>query len=500
MMGGPFPGGLPHRRLHVGVTNGVPQFTNSRRLDTLGTLPPTSHVPNTARTLSLLVLDDDADFRDSLIRLVEREGFSARGAGTIASARELMSKASFDAVLVDQELPDGQGIELLEPSTGSRPELIVITGHGNVSDAVGALKDGALDYLTKPLDPAKLRATLANLRRMRGLEKQVSVLRDELRQRGTFGSIIGRSPVMQAVFEMIEKVAPTEASVLIQGDSGTGKELVAQTIHTLSNRRDALLVPVNCGAIPETLIESELFGHERGSFTGADRERKGIFERADHGTLFLDEITEMPIQLQVRLLRVIETGQIQRVGSGSARPTDVRVLAATNRDPQEAIRQGRLREDLYFRLAVFPIRLPPLRERSGDIELLATHFLDRHNQAQRTDKRWSEGALEELASRDWPGNVRELKNAVQRAYILADDELRAADARVAPHRPTTAGEAHDAGALAVQVGSSIAEVERLLIQATLEHVDGNKAMAAKILGISLKTLYVRLNLYDAAPS
>jgi two-component system response regulator AtoC len=446
-------------------------------------------------SLSLLVLDDDEAFRESLVALLESQDFDAVGAATLEIARSLVRQRSFDALLVDQELPDGNGMELVAAQTeGVAPELIVVTGHATVKDAVEAIKKGALDYLTKPLDPAKLQSTLAHIQRTRALRREVVDLRDELRNRGRFGAIVGRSKSMQPLFDLISRVAPTEASVLIQGESGTGKEVVAQRIHELSNRADKPMLPVNCGAIPDNLIESELFGHERGSFTGADRQHKGFFERADSGTLFLDEITEMPAQLQVKLLRVLETGLVHRVGSSTPIKTDVRVLAATNRDPLDAIRQGKLREDLYFRLAVFPVSLPPLRERSGDIELLAQHFLDNLNSTHGTDKRWEHGALEDLSKREWKGNVRELKNAVQRAFILADDELRAQD--TTPHRQRVVPAASDA--LEIQVGSSIAHAERELIYATLQHVKGDKPAAAAILGISLKTLYNRLNVYEAS--
>ncbi len=446
-------------------------------------------------SLSLLVLDDDEAFRQSLVALLESQGFDAVGAATLEIARSLVRQRSFDALLVDQELPDGNGMELVaEQTEGVAPELIVVTGHATVKDAVEAIKKGALDYLTKPLDPAKLQSTLAHIERTRALRREVVDLRDELRNRGRFGAIVGRSKAMQPLFDLITRVAPTDASVLIQGESGTGKEVVAARIHELSKRADKPMLPVNCGAIPDNLIESELFGHERGSFTGADRQHKGFFERADSGTLFLDEITEMPAQLQVKLLRVLETGLVHRVGSSTPIKTDVRVLAATNRDPLDAIRQGKLREDLYFRLAVFPVSLPPLRERSGDIELLGQHFLDILNGTHGTDKRWEHGAIDDLAKREWKGNVRELKNAVQRAFILADDELRAQD--TTPHRQRAAPAPSDA--LEIQVGCSIAHAERELIYATLQHVKGDKPAAAAILGISLKTLYNRLNVYEAS--
>jgi DNA-binding NtrC family response regulator len=459
----------------------------------------------------LLVVEDDAAFRDSLALLLERAGCEVCCAGSLAEARAAMKDRSFDAVMVDRTLPDGLGTTLLddfrsrdfrsrdirsrapESIPDSIPEWIVVTGDSSVPTAVEAMRDGALDYLTKPLDAGQLESALANLRRVRALQREVEALREELRLRGRFGAIVGRSAAMQPIFDTIQRVAPTNASVLIHGESGTGKELIAQAIHELSSRRDRMLLPVNCGAITETLIESELFGHERGSFTGADRVHKGVFERADGGTLFLDEITEMPAHLQVKLLRALETGVISRVGGSTEMRTNVRVLAATNQDPQEALRQGRLREDLFFRLAVFAIHLPPLREREGDVALLATHLLDKLNETNGTDKRWAPGALPQLEQHPWKGNVRELKNAVQRAFILADSELRASDATPRAEHPG----ASDAS-IAVRVGSTVAEAERELILATLEHVKGNKPAAAKMLGISLKTLYIRLNLYKVA--
>jgi len=305
------------------------------------------------------------------------------------------------------------------------------------------------------------------------------------------GPLVGRSRALEIVLERIERVAPTDASVLIEGESGTGKEIVAKAIHELSPRCEAALVPVNCGAIPETLIESELFGHERGSFTGADRTQTGTIERAGGGTLFLDEITEMPLPMQVKLLRVLESREIQRVGASETIPTDVRVIAATNRDPRQAIRDRRLRENLYFRIAVFPIRLPPLRERRGDVALLTVHFLRKLNERHGTVKRWASGAVGELERREWKGNVRELKNAVDRAFILANDLLHVDE--------PTAGEPSSCdGGLRLHPGVSIAEAERALILLTLEHTRGNKTSAAKLLGISLKTLYNRLNVYSAA--
>jgi len=307
---------------------------------------------------------------------------------------------------------------------------------------------------------------------------------------GRFGRLYGSSSVMQEVYRMIEKVAPTEATVFITGESGCGKELVARTIHERSSRARGGFVAINCGAIPQNLIEAELFGHERGAFTGANRQHRGCFERAEGGTLFLDEITEMAPEMQVRLLRVLETGRFTRVGGDGELRTNVRVLAATNRDAIDAVRDGRLREDLMYRLAVFPIVLPPLRERDGDTELLAEHFLQNLNVESGTSKRFSRAALTTIRAYHWPGNVRELKNAVHRAFIMAEEFVELDLAGLAC--PAVEGEC-----LRVPVGTSLAEMERQAIFATLDHCRGNKRRAAEMLGVSLKTLYNRLTAYQA---
>jgi DNA-binding NtrC family response regulator len=307
---------------------------------------------------------------------------------------------------------------------------------------------------------------------------------------GRFGRLYGSSTVMQDVYRMIEKVAPTEATVFITGESGCGKELVARTIHERSPRARGAFVAINCGAIPQNLIEAELFGHERGAFTGANRQHRGCFERAEGGTLFLDEITEMPLEMQVRLLRVLETGRFVRVGGDGEIRTNVRVLAATNRDALDAVRDGRLREDLMYRLAVFPIVLPPLRERDGDTELLAEHFLQNLNVEGGMSKRFSRAALTTIRAYHWPGNVRELKNAVHRAFIMAEEFVELDLSGLAC--PAVEGEC-----LRMPVGTSLAEMERQAIFATLDHCRGNKRRAAEMLGVSLKTLYNRLTAYQA---
>lgn len=305
--------------------------------------------------------------------------------------------------------------------------------------------------------------------------------------------LIGDSPQMQQLFRQIARVAPTSASVLITGESGTGKELVAQAIHQLSERRNRPFLPINCGAIPNQLIESELFGHEKGSFTGATRDHSGYFERANGGTLFLDEITEMVFDLQVNLLRVLETATFARVGGTREHKTDIRIIAASNRDPIQAVAEGHLREDLLYRIQVFPLHLPPLREREGDIELLARHFLAQYNHQEKHNKRLSEAAVDALRSYSWPGNLRELKNVVQRACIMAETCITPGDL---PTHITSPEDGEPTQDWSIPVGSSLAEIEKKLILATLNHCDGRKERAARILGICPKTLYNRLREYQ----
>jgi DNA-binding NtrC family response regulator len=401
-------------------------------------------------------------------------------------------------VLVDLTLPDGDGSALIRDETiRAGSEFIVVTGNPNAEMAVRSLHEGALDYLTKPLDRTRLKSILAGVSRTRSFKLELNRLRSELRELGRFGRLVGRTPAMQRVYDLIERVAPTEASVLLTGESGTGKELAAETIHALSRRRDRPFLAVNCAAIARSLIESELFGHEKGSFTGAESRRRGYFEEAHGGTLFLDEVIEMPAEVQAKMLRVLESGGILRVGASEVVRVDVRVIAATNRDPLAAVRSGMLREDLYYRLNVFPIPLPPLRERVEDIDLLADHFLAAVNARDGTRKHLAADARARLRAYRWPGNVRELRNTVERAAILSDSA-------VAPSLlPDTGARgprlAPDRGPLAeVTMGSSLEEVERRLILATLEHHRGDKRQAARTLGISLKTLYARLKVYLAA--
>jgi DNA-binding NtrC family response regulator len=450
----------------------------------------------TTHRLQILVVEDDANLREALAALVAAQEAEARPAASVEEARTLLAKAEFDAALVDLTLPDGSGLELLgDPDARGRPEYIVITGDATAETAVQALRRGALDYLTKPVDRSRLRSALENVRRTRALRHEVSDLREQLRELGCFGPMVGRSEAMQKVYELIERVAPTDASVFVVGESGTGKELVAEAIHRLSGRKSRPFVAVNCGAMAPTLIESELFGHEKGSFTGADRRRAGYFERADGGTLFLDEITEMPSELQVKLLRVLESGTVTRVGATESVAVDTRIIAASNRNLADTVAEGEFREDLLYRLNVFPIELPPLRQRAGDVALLAEHFLAVLNARDGDAKRLTPRALRRLEQQPWPGNVRELKNLVERLWILADTEI---DQDAIPSAVGASPAPSDDTVLEVRVGTALDEVERRMILATLDSLDGNKKRAAKQLGISLKTLYNRLAVYGAS--
>ena len=387
-------------------------------------------------------------------------------------------------------MPDGSGLDLLDGlDAAADTEVVLITGNASVETAVDALRHGVTDYLTKPVDFARLKVALANLARTLEMKGQIGTLRTELRKLGRFGPLVGASPPMQKVYDLIGRVARTDASVLITGETGTGKEVVARTIHDLSRRSKEVFLPVDCGAVSASLIESELFGHERGSFTGADRLHKGYFERAHRGTLFLDEITEMPAELQVKLLRVLETSAVTRVGGSRAAKVDVRIIAATNRRLEDAVAAGKLREDLLYRLNVFPIALPPLRERGDDLERLAEHFLGELNEAEGTAKQLTPAGRERLRRYGWPGNLRELKNALQRGFILAEEGQ---DVELIAEPGVTET---PSASLLMPVATSIAEAERLLILANLAKFQGDKKKVAAALHISLNTLYNRLNEY-----
>ncbi len=440
-----------------------------------------------------LIVDDDPNAREGLQELVEAEGFTTTTACTLSEAREAVAKQP-DIVLLDLMLPDGSGLDLLRDCAVRRDmQIVVTTGHPTLESSIEALRLGATDYLLKPVNPTQLRGILSRVAGPAELRAEVSELREELRSLGRFGKLVGTSPPMQKLYDDIARVAPTGATVLIMGESGTGKELVAETIHTLSRRHSKPFLAVNCGAISQHLIESELFGHEKGSFTGAHRQHLGYFERAHGGTLFLDEITEMPAELQVKLLRVLESRAVVRVGSSQLIETDVRVIAATNRNADEAVKAGKLRRDLLYRLQVFPLHVPPLRERLDDVAPLARHFLAELNKRANTDKTFSPVALERMRRYRWPGNVRELWNVVQRAFILADTDI-IADFTVA--QDAQVQQDGQAGYIRIPLGTKLADVEERLILTTLQDCT-TREEAAKKLGISIKTLYNRLRSYSS---
>ena len=434
----------------------------------------------------VLIIDDDAGapaLRDLLIA----EGHRCMLVPSLRQGLLQLSLQAPDWAIVADRLPDGSGMALLaERDLGSdaHTAIVLLSAQPTLAAVLAAFRAGAVDYLERPPDLRRLKALLAS--RASGGKQ------DAARATSSFHapSLLGDSPAMCVLREHVARVAPTEASVLLLGESGTGKELVAQNIHAQSARQRQPFLPVNCGAISPQLIESEIFGHEKGSFTGADRQHKGYFERASGGTLFLDEVVEMPIELQVKLLRVLETGSFMRIGSNQELHTDVRIVAATNRDPETAIAAGKLRLDLYHRLNVFPLKIPALRERGEDIALLARHFLDEFNRTHDTCKVLSPRALSVLAGYHWPGNVRELRNFMQRAYILSDQQIEAHALDPGPAQCTAT-----ALTLAIPVGTSLADVDRRLIFATLDLCGGVKKHAADLLGISLKTLYNRLEEY-----
>ncbi|KWO75597.1 sigma-54-dependent transcriptional regulator [Burkholderia ubonensis] len=440
----------------------------------------------------ILIVEDDADTRAMLAALAHAQHLTCDAAATLEEARALMSAHTPDLVLCDLVLPDGNGMKLFdELPKESHCEMVLTTGHASLETAIDALRRGATDYLVKPINMQRLHSIFARVPRTGVLHAEIDQLRSELKRLGRFGRMLGSSPPMQAMYDAIGRVAGTEASVLLTGESGTGKELVAQTIHDLSLRRRDPFLAINCGAIAANLVESEMFGHDRGSFTGADRQHKGFFERADNGTLFLDEITEMPVESQVKLLRVLETGRLTRLGSTHEIDVDVRIIAATNRDPDEAMALGKLRADLYHRINVFPIALPPLRERGDDIPMLAEAFLRELDKESGRHVRFAPAALAALREYDWPGNVRELRNFVQRASIFNDGDVIDTLPPPIMEEASVAGEAHD-DRVTVPFGTTLEEVDRRVILGTLAQCGGVKAQAAEVLDISLKTIYNRL--------
>lgn len=440
-----------------------------------------------------LIVDDDVDFTPALSQLVQQEGYYVRIAKSLEEARQELQRGIPDVALIDLMLPDGDGIQLVRELTltGST-KVLIITGNAGVESAVAALRAGVTDFIQKPFDIDQLQHQLQSIKDE--ISNQFHIDSGNLSEENGLGDLIGRSPQMHTVYTLIKKVAPTETTVFIYGESGTGKELVAHAIHALSARRDQPFVALNCAAIPPQLIATEFFGHEKGAFTDAHSLHKGCFERAEGGTLFLDEVTEMPLDLQVQLLRALESRRITRVGGNKEIDINIRVIAATNRPPHQAVEDGKLREDLLFRLMTFPIYLPPLRERQGDIVHIASNFLTNLNVKEGTKKTFSKDVIDFLTTSLWPGNVRELKNSVQYAFILAGDQLE--PHHFPPSSVTIAEE--NLSPLRFTMGTSLYEFEKRFILATLDHYNGDKRSAAEALGVSLKTLYNRLNDYQSS--
>ena len=481
----------------------------------------------------VLIVEDDPDAALTLRAMIGGESFTVAVAHTLRDARRQIVLQPPDILLLDLQLPDGSGMDLFsDDQLTARAEVVLVTGHASLETSIQALRLGAADYLVKPINLRQLQGVLSRFMKPAALKADVASMAATVSEDGHFGHLWGNSPPMRRLYEQVSRVAVTAVTVFITGESGSGKEVVAQTVHDLSRRRKQPFLAVNCGAIAHNLIESEVFGHEKGSFTGAERMHQGFFERANGGTLFLDEITEMPLELQVKLLRVLETGRYMRVGSTTTQETDVRVIAATNRQPLQAVADGRLREDLLYRLNVFPIELPPLRDRLSDVPLLARHFLKAVVAQEGAAKTFSAAALDRLSRYRWPGNVRELRNVVQRAYVMASGpvidtswlpEVPGGDPPVSasadpepaqavappalpaapPPLPLTSLAAPDVDvpSVVLPIGTSLADAERALILATLLHFHHHKERTAATLGMSLKTLYNRLKEYaaDAAP-
>jgi DNA-binding NtrC family response regulator len=453
-----------------------------------------------AKLGKIMVVEDDPHARQGLSDLLNAWGYETDTAGDGAEALEKVAAFNPAVVISDLRMPQLTGMELLRQLLDGRPGLrfIMLTGQGTIEEAVEATKLGAYNFLEKPVDPKRLQVELRNCMERQESDRQLEVAHRRLRDLGVLGSLVGRAPRMQEVMRLIGMVAPSSASVLITGESGTGKELAARTLHELSPRQSKPFVAVNCAAIPESLMESEIFGHEKGSFTGAVDRRIGCFELADGGTLLLDEIGEMPLATQAKLLRVLEDSKVRRLGSRSEISVDVRVLAATNKVPEEAVAQGQLRSDLYFRLNVVHVAMPPLREHLDDLPELAAALLENLNRKHgRSVNSISPEALEALQRHTWPGNVRELRNVLERALVTCTGNALGKESLGLDFtRPVVAG-ANDA--LRLRPGMTVEEAERRLIFETLAFTENNKTRAAELLGISLKTLHNKLKEYEAEP-
>jgi two-component system NtrC family response regulator len=440
----------------------------------------------------ILLVDDDDSLREILTAHLRKGGYDVIAEGDPLSAVDSLERESFDLVVTDIKMEGLDGISLLKKSKELHPSLpvIMITGHGTIESAVESMKLGAFDYVTKPVGREEFLHIVGNALRLRDLEEENVRLRNELRDKYEFGQIVGKGESMAGVFSLMAKVIGTDTTVLIRGESGTGKELVARALHYNSPRAKEPFVVVNCASVPDNLMESELFGHVRGAFTGAHKDRDGKFRLADGGTLFLDEIGDLKTDLQAKLLRVLQEGEVERLGEGVPKPVDVRVIAATHRDLEEMIRGGEFREDLYYRISVYPIPLPPLKERGEDIPLLIDHFIEKYAKGRTVG--FSAAALDLMGQYTWPGNVRELENVVERALIIEKGSV------IGPETlpPNLVG--GDEGLITGEIpdeGINLQEVEADLIRRALKKADGNQTRAAEYLGISRPKLIYRMEKY-----
>ena len=446
---------------------------------------------NDQTRLRVLVVDDDQAIREALSRTLEKLGYEVVLAEDGQVGLDRLRAGAIHIALVDLQMPKLGGQELLKAARVIAPdvEVIVITGHGTVEDAVEAMKDGAYDFITKPFKRVQLERTIRRAAEKQALALQNRRLQDRLDEIQGAGRIIGASPLILKTLDLVRQVAPSTATILIQGESGTGKELIADAIHHGSPRRERAFIKVNCAALPETLLESELFGHERGAFTGAVARKEGRFELAEGGTLFMDEIGEISPAMQAKLLRVLQSGEFERVGGTRTLTADVRLIAATNSDVATLVREKRFREDLYYRLNVITIHLPPLRARQDDIPLLAHHFLRKYAAKNaKTVGGFAEEALDILQTYAWPGNVRELENVIERAVVLT----RSSVISPADLPEALVGADQAARHLVISIGTPLEEVEDRLIEETLRYTKGDKTLAAKLLGIATRTIYRRM--------
>lgn len=448
--------------------------------------------------IKILVIDDDDSGRNALSMLLRSSGYEVTSAATGMSALDLIDREQFQVIVSDLFLPDKSGLDILQNVNKVSPstDFIVVTGHASAQTAVRAMKEGAFDYITKPIDFDELKIVVSKALEKQKLLSENMYLRRQLQGRFEFNNIIGTSPAMNLVFERMRRIVKSDSSVLVTGESGTGKELVAKALHYNGTRKDRPFVAVNCGAIPETLLESELFGHVRGAFTGAVKDKAGRFEAANHGTIFLDEIGTLPLHLQVKLLRVLQEQEVERVGSNKTLKLHVRVISATNSDLEGMVKRGQFREDLYYRLNVIPLHLPPLRERQQDIIYLAAFFLDKQCRLMgRAPCSISKQALEALEQYSWPGNVRELENLIERMIVLTDAAVITLDdvpAKIVGKKVADDALTFTLPRQGMDMVATISHVEQSLISQALDSAGGVKARAAALLGINRTTLVEKI--------